>query len=174
MKRKLSFFIVVLCVTCTISKAQTTSIVVMEDKTPYGMQTYFSSGNGGLQTSEIKSYWDQNYYITSVAYGSFGWFVTMSQGTGWTDQSYSYRNRWPDDWVQQQKSAGNYITSLASSENMWLVVTSANSDYSAQEICAAPWSSLKEWIGRRGTTPLLRLQHANVRILVKRESLQME
>ena len=62
-----------------VSYAQT-FIAVMEQSTPIGMQTYFSSGSGNdLQKDKIKSYWDEDYYISSAAYGANGWFVVMSR-----------------------------------------------------------------------------------------------
>ena len=122
-------------------------IIVMDNNTPIGMQTYFSSGSGnGLNKDKIKTYWDEDYYITSAAHGSAGWFVSMSKGVKWTNQSYCYQSNWPDDWVFQRKKEGKMITSLAASDSYWLVVASSNTAYTAQEICAAPWNNLKEWI----------------------------
>lgn len=123
------------------------NIIVMQTETPIGMQAYFSSGSSnGLQKDKIKEYWDQDYYITSAAHGSQGWFVSMSKGVKWTGQSYSYQDNWPDNWVQDMKKQGKLITSMASSDSRWFLVASSNSDYTKQEICAAPWSDLKEWI----------------------------
>lgn len=38
------------------------------------------------------------------------------------------------------------ITSLASSDSNFLVVVSKNTGITDQQICSAPWSSLKDWI----------------------------
>ena len=142
------FFVIVLLFMYNVCKAQS-CIIVMDNNTPIGMQTYFNSGSGnGLQGDEIKSYWDKDYYITAVAHGALGWFVSMSQGVKWKGQSYSYQDHWPDDWVFQRRGEGKFISSLASSDNRWLVVASSNTDYTAQEICAAPWNQLKEWISK--------------------------
>lgn len=125
------------------------TIIVMEQYTGIGMQTYFNSGSGNsLQSAKIKEYWDKNYYITSAAHGSSGWFVSMSQGVKWISQSYSYKDSWPDSWIQEMKASGKYITTLAASDYQWFVVASSNTDYTAQEICGAPWSTLKDWISR--------------------------
>lgn len=148
MKKVTLFLVLALASICSDSRGQT-CIIVMDDNTSLGMQTYFASGSGnGLHGDEIKSYWDKDYYITAAAHGDVGWFISMSQGVKWTDQSYSYQDHWPDDWVFQRKGEGKFITSLASSDSRWLVVASANTDYTAQEICAAPWDNLKEWISK--------------------------
>lgn len=146
MKKIGLLLIAFVCWACMISNAQS-AIVIMDNNTSYGMQAYFSSGSSyELQENEIDKYWDKDYYITSVAHGSWGWFVSMSQGVKWTDQSYIYQASWPDNWIFQKRKEGKYITSLASSDNKWMIVASSNSDYTAQEICAAPWSTLKDFI----------------------------
>ncbi|MCI6460153.1 MAG: hypothetical protein SPE90_02400 [Prevotella sp.] len=119
----------------------------MEKNTGWGMQTYTYSGSGNaIQLDFIKKKWGEDYYITSVAHGKLGWFVSMTQGTPYTDQSYYDSANWPDTFVREQKEKGNYITSLAASDSRWFVVTSVNSPYYAQEICSAPWDNLSEWI----------------------------
>lgn len=141
------YYCTFIAILLSVSVYSQSNIIVMETETSIGMQTYFTSGSSnGLQTDKIKEYWDQDYYITSAAHGTQGWFVTMSKGVKWTNQSYSYKDRWPDDWVHEMKEQGKFITSLASSDNKWFLVASTNSDYTKQEICAAPWSNLKEWI----------------------------
>ena len=90
MKDKRYTFLLTAILFSAVSYAQT-FIAVMEQVTPIGMQTYFSSGSGnGLQKDKIKSYWNEDYYVSSAAYGSNGWFVVMSKGLKWTGQSYSY------------------------------------------------------------------------------------
>ena len=39
---------------------------------------------------EIKKHWDEGRHITSVAYTSNGWFVTMAKNTGFGSQYYHY------------------------------------------------------------------------------------
>ena len=149
MKIKINHRFVVFALLCvgTISSVAQSNIIVMQTETPIGMQTYFYSGNGNsLQEDEIKKYWDEDYYITSAAYGSKGWFVVMSKGVKWTTQSYKTSSSWPDAFVHEELEKGKFITTLASSDSRWLVVTSKNCDITQQEICAAPWDNLKEWI----------------------------
>lgn len=150
MKKIGLLFIAFFCFASIVSQAQSyANIVVMDNTSPYVKQAYFNSGSGSaLQQDKIKQYWDDDYYISSAAYGSMGWFITMSTGVKWTNQSYIYQESWPNDWILNKRKDGKYITSLAASDDKWLVVVSSNSDYTAQEICSAPWSNLKEFISR--------------------------
>lgn len=95
---------------------------------------------------KIKEYWNEDFYINSVAYTSKGWFVSMAKGLKWTNQSYSYKTSWPDEWIHEKRKDGYMITSLSSSNSNWMVVMSKNTDYKTQEICSAPWSTMKSWI----------------------------
>ena len=127
--------------------AQNKTIIIMQDNTGLSSQSWFYSGSGNsLQTEEIKKNWNENKYITAAAYTSNGWFVSMAKGTKWTNQSYQNTSQWPDSWVHEKMDAGYMITSLAASDNNWLIVMSEGSDYKKQEICGAPWSSVKEFI----------------------------
>lgn len=126
--------------------AQSLIVVVQKETSMYNQTWFYSVKGNSLQEENIKKYWNEDFYINSVAYTSKGWFVTMAKGLKWTNQAYSYRSSWPDDWVHEQMNAGYMITSLSSSGSNWMVVMSKNTDYSTQEICSAPWSTLKEWI----------------------------
>ena len=145
MKKELMF----LCILCHLSlniKAQSLIIVAQQETGTYN-QTWFSSGSGNqLQKEEIKKYWNEDLYINTVAYTSKGWFVTMVKGLKWTNQSYKYQSSWPDDWIHEKRKDVYMITSLSSSDSNWMVVMSENTDFSTQEICSAPWSTLKDWI----------------------------
>lgn len=146
MKYKIYFLNCLLIMVSNFAIAQS-NIIVMQTETPIGMQVYFYSGSGNpIQENEIEKYWHEDYYITSVAYGTKGWFVSMSKGMKWTNQSYKKSSSWPDAFVHAEKEKGKFITSLAASDNQWLVVTSKNCDITQQEICGAPWDQLKEWI----------------------------
>lgn len=127
--------------------AQNKTIIIMQDNTGLSSQSWFYSGSANsLQTEEIKKYWNEDKYITAAAYTSNGWFVSMAKGTKWTNQSYHNTSQWPDSWVHEKMDAGYMITSLAASDNNWLIVMSEGSDYKKQEICGAPWSTVKEFI----------------------------
>ena len=127
--------------------AQNKTIIIMQDNTGLSSQSWFYSGSGNsLQTEDIKKYWNEDKYITAAAYTSNGWFISMAKGTKWTNQSYKNTSQWPDSWVHEKMDAGYMITSLAASDNNWLIVMSEGSDYKKQEICGAPWSTVKEFI----------------------------
>lgn len=145
MMRKILIFICFL-LSSNISDAQNLIILAQQETKMYN-QTWFYSGSGNsLQETKIKEYWNEDFYINSIAYTSKGWFVTMAKGLKWTNQSYSYKSSWPDEWIHEKKKAGYMITSLSSSNSNWMVVMSQNTDYNAQEICSAPWATQREWI----------------------------
>lgn len=126
-----------------------TMIVVTTANTDYGYsnQSWQYCGSGKPFDGEtVKKYWNEDKYITSAAWTSRGWFYAMNKGVKWTDQSYKISTNWPDDFVQESKAKGYMITSLASSDSNFLVVVSKNTGITNQQICAAPWSSLKDWI----------------------------
>lgn len=128
------------------SNAQVTAIVATKDS-GLSSQTWFTTGkNGDMRENDIKNHWNYDRYITAAGYTSNGWFIAMSKGVPWTNQSYRTSSQWPDSYVHEQKDKGYMITSLASSNTRWLVVTSQGTGISDQQICSAPWSSLKEWI----------------------------
>lgn len=124
-----------------------TTIIITTSGTGYSNQSWRYTGEGKpLDEPTIKKYWNEDKYITSAAYTSHGWFFAMSKGVKWRNQSYKYSSSWPDAYVQAQKEKGYMITTLASSNSNWFVVTSTNTGITDQQICAAPWSTLKEWI----------------------------
>lgn len=127
--------------------AQNETIIIMQDNTGLSSQSWFYSGSGNsLQEGEILKNWNEDRYITAAAYTSKGWFVSMAKGTKWTNQSYKYTSQWPDDWVHELVDVGYMITSLAASNNNWLIVMSKGSDYKKQALCCGPWSTIKESI----------------------------
>lgn len=105
MKRKILIFICFL-LSSNISDAQNLIILAQQETKMYN-QTWFYSGSGNsLQETKIKEYWNEDFYINSIAYTSKGWFVTMAKGLKWTNQSYSYKSSWPDEWIHEKKKAG--------------------------------------------------------------------
>lgn len=126
--------------------AQTTIVITTSDS-GYSNQAWRSCGSGNAFDKEtVKKYWNEDRYITSAAWTSRGWFYAMNKGVKWTDQSYKIASNWPDDFVQEYKQKGYMITTLTSSDSNFLVVVSKNTGITDQQICAAPWSNLKDWI----------------------------
>lgn len=129
------------------SQAQVTAVIVTQNS-GLSSQTWFTTGSKGneMRENDIKNNWNYDRYITSAAHTSNGWFIVMSKGVSWTNQSYKTSFSWPDTYVHEQKDKGYMITSLAASDSKWLVVTSYGSGYSDQQVCSAPWYTLKDWI----------------------------
>ena len=125
---------ILFCYCFSIASFADTTIIVITSGIDYTGQTWRYTGVGKpLDEPTIQKYWNEDKYITSIAYTSHGWFFAMNQGVKWTDQSYRKSNSWPDSFVQEKKNAGYMITSLASSDTQWVVVVSKN-------------SNLKDWI----------------------------
>lgn len=144
MKKQLLFLF---CLFSILFVQAQTTIVVTTSGTGFYNQAWRYTGDGKpLDEPTIKKYWNEDRYITSVAHTWHGWFFAMNKGVKWTNQSYRNSTSWPDSYIQEQKAKGFMITSLASSDYEWVVVTSANTGIIDQQICSAPWSSLKDWI----------------------------
>lgn len=128
-------------------KAQDNTLVIMQTGMPVTEQSYFYSGHGnGLQTDNIKEYWDEGKYITSAAYTTKGWFVTMAKNCGYTNQSYNYISSWPSDWIKERIQSGYCITSLAVNNDKWFIVMSEGTDITSQAWNTGTWSELEPWI----------------------------
>lgn len=131
-----------------MSFAQDNTIVLMQSKLPYSNQSWFSSGFGnGLQEDKIKKYWDEGKYITSAAYTTQGWLVTMARNCGYTQQTYFYSGKEPWSWVKKQWDEGYLITTIASNESKWFFVMSKGTNYTLQSYNrSSTWSELEKWI----------------------------
>ena len=144
---KLKFIIIISFFISTLGVDAQVTAVVTSKNSGLTSQTWFTTGSGGsMRENDIKNNRNYDRYITSAGYTSNGWFIVMSKGVKWTNQSYKTSSQWPDSYVHEQKEKGYMITSLASSNSSWMVVTSQGTGYSDQQICSAPWSSLKDWI----------------------------
>ena len=50
----------------------------------YGIKHGFESGSGKFfARNKDQRYWNEDFYINSIAYTSKGWFVTMAKGLKW-------------------------------------------------------------------------------------------
>lgn len=127
-------------------KAQTTIVITTSDS-GFTNQSWRSCGSENTFDEEtVKKYWNEDKYITSVGWTSRGWFYAMNKGVKWTNQSYKIASDWPDDYVHEYKEKGYMITSLSSNDTYFLVVVSKNTEFTDQQVCSAPWTSLKDWI----------------------------
>jgi tetratricopeptide (TPR) repeat protein/serine/threonine protein kinase len=108
--------------------------VVMKKGTKITAQkwTWAKSGSD-FPREEIKSLWS-NYSITDLVFGinSNGngyWVVVMSQGTGWTTQSYcgGGHSEFPEDYIKEYWDKDYHITSVAYGNGEWRVVMTKGS-----------------------------------------------
>ncbi len=117
----------------TTATAQDQLLLLTQSDLGYESQTWFCSGSdSGLQQDKIKANWDEDRYITSAAYTSHGWFVTMAKNTGFTGQTYHYAADWPSDWIYRKRSEGYYLTTIASNRTHWFIVLSKGTGYTGQ------------------------------------------
>lgn len=134
--------------TLTAAADRTTTIVVTTSDFPYTQQGWWYLGEGNAFNNEkLKTYWNDDYYVTSAAYTSHGWFFTASKGTGWTNQGYRIDDVWPTDWLQEKWNDGYYITSLAASDDQYFVMASEGTNITSQKLCSNPnWSVIRDWL----------------------------
>lgn len=128
-------------------QAQNTTILITQSGLPYESQTWFYSGYGNsLQRDKIKKNWDEGRRITSVAYTSNGWFVTMAKNSGYSEQVYYNNYAWPGDWIKKHWAEGYYITDISVGNKEWMVVMSKGTGYVDQLWRSGKWSVVKEKI----------------------------
>lgn len=136
-----------LCILCTSSYAQNKTLLISESGLPYTEQTWYSYGLGQpLEETDITSNWNLGKRIVSAAYTSEGWLVIMAKNTGYTLQSFSLTDKWPEEWIDSKTKEGFAITSLSRSDKEWLVVMSQGSGITGQTIWRNSWATLAPWI----------------------------
>lgn len=129
------------------ARAQNSTIIITQSNLGYESQTWFYSGYGNsLQRDKIKKNWDEGRRITSVAYTSNGWFVTMAKNSGYTAQVYYNNYAWPGDWIKEHWAEGYYITDISVGNKEWMVVMSKGTGYVDQLWRSGKWSEVKEKI----------------------------
>lgn len=144
--KKILFTAVFLIAAVCAMYSQEKQIVIMTAN-DYGAQRWFYSGSGNkLQTDKIKELYNQDYYITSVAYTANGWFVCMSKNAGLTGQSYYYIDDWPTEWLSEKESAGYYITSISHGNGKWMFVVSKGTGYTDQTWKWDTWENVAAFI----------------------------
>lgn len=130
-----------------IVKAQDNTIVLMQKDLPYEDQNIFYSGYGNApQTDSIKAYWNEEKYITSAAYTTKGWLITMAKNSGYTDQVYHHVPNWPSSWINEKIEKGYYITSVAADNGNWFIVMSQGTGFTSQIWKLGSWTDLEPWI----------------------------
>lgn len=131
-------------------RAQNRTFMLMEQNPEYGQQYWFSSGVGNeLDCDKIKQHWNNDRYITAVAYTENGWSVAMSKDSKFSNQSYKYSGDFPRDWIKEKWDAGYYITAITCNQSKWFVVMSKYQGYTDQSYKHATLSELKTWYDQK-------------------------
>lgn len=131
-------------------RAQNRTFMLMEQNPEYGQQYWFSSGVGNeLDCDKIKQHWNNDRYITAVAYTENGWSVAMSKDSKFSNQSYKYSGDFPRDWIKEKWDAGYYITAITCNQSKWFVVMSKYQGYTDQSYKHATLSELNTWYDQK-------------------------
>ena len=122
--REVKFLLsIMLLMYCGTVRSQDNLILLMEKQTGLSSQTWFYCGFGKeLDTKLIEKHWNEGRRITSAAYTTYGWFVTMAKNSGLTWQSYHYNSDWPTEWLAEHRKNNRYITSISGSAGKWFIV----------------------------------------------------
>ena len=119
----------------------------MEEQTGFSSQTWFYCGLGNeLDLKLIEKHWNEGRRITSAAYTSNGWFVTMAKNSGLTWQACHYDSNWRTDWLAEHRKNNRYITSIGMSANKWFIVVSEGTGYTDQINNCGDWDQMSQWI----------------------------
>lgn len=129
------------------AQAQDKLILLMESGTNYKEQVWFCSGDGNeLDEAQIKKNGDNGLCVTSAAYTSKGWFVTMAKNTGLTKSLYYYTSSWPSEWLLNKQKEGCYIMTLGGSRQKWFIVVAAGTGFTDQVWRSGSWEKIRPWV----------------------------
>ena len=146
--REVKFLLpIMLLMYCGTARSQDNLILLMEKQTGLSSQTWFYCGFGKeLDTKLIEKHWNEGRRITSAAYTTYGWFVTMAKNSGLTWQSYHYNSDWPIEWLAEHRKNNRYITSISGSAGKWFIVVSGGTGYTDQITNCGDWDCVNQWI----------------------------
>jgi hypothetical protein len=110
--------------------------LTMKKGTKITEQTY-TTEYAQMPEAKIKELWDKGYHISDLGCGIFSnrnlWSVVMSQGLGWTGQTYNNPVKgFPADFIKKNWDENHHISSLAYGEGGWRVVMSKGTGFTAQ------------------------------------------
>lgn len=108
----------------------TNYIGVMTKYSGYNLQRWKTRDT--FPKEEIKSDWDDGYYVSDLSYDNDKWSLVMSKGTGYSSQTWFTRNEWPKDDIKEKWNEGYHITELNYGNGVWAFVFSKNSGYTRQ------------------------------------------
>ena len=150
MQKTFILTVILLLMPLMAMRAQNRTFMLMEQNPEYGQQYWFSSGVGNeLDCDKIKQHWNNDRYITAVAYTENGWSVAMSKDSKFSNQSYKYSGDFPRDWIKEKWDAGYYITAITCNQSKWFVVMSKYQGYTDQSYKHATLSELKTWYDQK-------------------------
>lgn len=104
--------------------------LIMSKGTGYTNQRWKTRTN--FPKDEIKSDWDDGYYITDLTYNEGKWALVMSQGTGFTQQLWRTRTYFPEKEIDEEWDKGYNITHLSYGNGVWALVMSKSATQPAQ------------------------------------------
>ena len=90
------------------------------------------------------------YAISDLAVGQGTWAVSMTTGTGLTNQDYIRRSLFPSDWIEDRWDEGRHVTSVAFGDGEWIVVTSGSTGWTNQRFATrSSYNDFLTWIEDR-------------------------
>ena len=94
--------------------------------------------------------WRDGYAISDLAVGQGTWAVSMTTGTGLTNQDYIRRSLFPSDWIEDRWDEGRHVTSVAFGDGEWIVVTSGSTGWTNQRFATrSSYNDILTWIEDR-------------------------
>ena len=147
--KKTLIVVMLMLLSAMAAVAQDKTLLISESGLPYTAQTWFAYGSENIDQNDIVDCWDQGKRIVTAAYTSEGWFVIMAGNTGYSMQTYSVSDNWPEEWIAKKTQEGYAITSLSRSPTQWLVVLSQGSGITRQIIWQNTWDNLAPWIAEQ-------------------------
>lgn len=103
---------------------------IMTKYSGYNLQRWKTRGT--FPKDEIKSDWDDGYYVSDLSYDNAKWSLVTSKGTGYSNQTWFTRNEWPKGDIKEKWNDGYHITELNYGNGVWAFVFSKNSGYTRQ------------------------------------------
>ena len=95
-----------------------------------GEQSWFTRDY--FPEQEIQHCWDQNHYISSVAYSNGEWTIVMTKTANYSDQTYLVDSEFPQTKVREYWDQGYDITGGTYANGEWAIVMSAGTGFTNQ------------------------------------------
>ncbi len=79
--------------------------------------------------NDIKTAWDDSYYITNLEYNGYYWVVTFSKTSKFSGQTWIKNSTFPEETIKEKWAAGFYISEMAYGEGNWIIIMSKGLGY---------------------------------------------